>query len=160
MIQNKRGLSTIVVTLIIIVISLVAVGVVWVVVSNLLKTGTAGVDINSKCLGINLQITQANCSSGTTDKICDIQVSRSGTTGDAFAGVKLVFRNVASGINSPAAIDVPGDIPPIAGARLTGKDSGIAKTNSIDTVELTPYFKDTSGNVQLCPQPTSFNFVG
>ena len=38
--SNKRGLSTIVVTLILIVLSLVAVGVVWVVVSNLLNTGT------------------------------------------------------------------------------------------------------------------------
>jgi len=34
---NKRGLSTIVVTLIIILISLVAVGIVWVVVNNLIK---------------------------------------------------------------------------------------------------------------------------
>ena len=36
---NKRGLSTIVVTLILVVLSLVAVGVVWAVISNLLKTG-------------------------------------------------------------------------------------------------------------------------
>jgi hypothetical protein len=35
---SKRGLSTIVITLIIIVLSLVAVGIAWVVVSNLLKT--------------------------------------------------------------------------------------------------------------------------
>ena len=40
MFKDKRGLSTIVVTLILIVLSLVAVGVVWVVVSNLLNTGT------------------------------------------------------------------------------------------------------------------------
>jgi hypothetical protein len=160
MIQNKRGLSTIVVTLIIIVLSLVAVGVVWGVVNNLLKGGTAGIDINSKCLGVNLQITQANCSAGTTNKICDVQVSRGGTTDDAFAGVKLVFRNVTAGVNSPAAIDVQGDLPAIVGARLTGKDSGIAKANGIDTVEITPYFKDASGNTQLCSQTASFNFVG
>jgi hypothetical protein len=160
MIQNKKGLSTIVVTLIIIVLSLVAVGVVWTVVSNLLNGETAGIDINSKCLGVNLEITQANCSAGTTNKICDVQVSRGGTTSEAFAGVKLVFRNITSGVNSPAAIDVPGDIPSIVGARLTGKDSGIAKANGINTIELIPYFKDTSGNVQLCSQTTSFNFIG
>jgi hypothetical protein len=158
--QNKRGLSTVVVTLIIIVLSLAAIVIVWVVVNNLLKNGTAGVDINSKCLGINLQITQANCSAGTTNKICDIQVARSGTTAEVFSGVKLVFRNVVSGINSPAAIDVPGDIPIIVGARLKAQDTGIAKSNAIDTVEITPYFKDASGNVQLCAQTNPFKFVG
>lgn len=158
--KNKKGLSDIVVTLIIIVLSLVAVGVVWAVVNNLLKNGGAGIDINSKCLGVNLQITQANCSAGTTDKICDVQVSRSGTTSDSLGGVKLVFMNQTAGITSPAAIDVSGDIPAVVGSRLTGKDTGIANANGIDTVQITPYFKDTSGNVQLCSQASSFNFIG
>lgn len=163
MIQNKRGLSTIVVTLILVVLSLVAVGVVWAVINNLLKSGTSGANLNAQCLGVNLQITQANCVAGTTPattKICDVQVMRSGTTSDALAGVKLVFRNKALGLSSPTAIDVPGDVPPIAGIRLTGKDSGIANANTIDIVEITPYFKDGSGNVQLCQQASSFNFVG
>lgn len=38
--KNHKGLSTIVVTLIIILISLVAVGIIWVVVRNVIQTGT------------------------------------------------------------------------------------------------------------------------
>jgi hypothetical protein len=154
-------LSDIVVTLIIIVLSLVAVGVVWAVVNNLLKSGGAGVDINSKCLGLDLQVTRANCSLSGVSKMCDVQVSRSGTTSDALAGIKLVFRNMTSGVSSSTAIDVAGDIPVVAGKRITYQNSTLNTTNGgIDTVQLTPYFKDTSGNVQLCSQTSSFNFIG
>ncbi len=38
--SDKKGLSTIIVTLILILLSLVAVGIVWVVVSNILQSGT------------------------------------------------------------------------------------------------------------------------
>lgn len=56
--KNRRGLSTIVVTLIVIVLSLVAVGVVWAVVSNLLKNSSSQVgELNT--LMINLKITSA-----------------------------------------------------------------------------------------------------
>jgi hypothetical protein len=162
MIQNKRGLSTIVVTLIIIVLSLVAVGVVWAVVNGLLKTGTSNVDINSKCLGLGLQITAANCSTGATDKMCDVQVVRSGTGTDVINGVKVVFRNeTTTTVYTPNPIDVVGDVPALVGVRIHGVDSGLVNAVGIDTVEVTPYFKDaTSGNIQLCGQTSSFNFHG
>jgi hypothetical protein len=90
--------------------------------------------------------------------MCDVQVSRSGTTADAFAGVKLVFRNISAGVSSTAAVDVSGDIPVVVGKRITYQNSTL--TIGINTVEITPYFKDTSGNVQLCSQTSSFNFIG
>ena len=54
--NSKKGLSTIVVTLILIVLSLVAVGVVWVVVSNLLNTGTQQASFQFGTLFLNLKI--------------------------------------------------------------------------------------------------------
>ena len=56
MFKDKRGLSTIVVTLILIVLSLVAVGVVWVVISNLLNTGTQQANFQFGTLFLNLKI--------------------------------------------------------------------------------------------------------
>ena len=56
---NKRGLSTIVVTLILIVLSLVAVGVVWVVVNNILKSGTSQASFQFGTLFLNLKIDRA-----------------------------------------------------------------------------------------------------
>ena len=58
-VENKRGLSTIVVTLILIVLSLVAVGVVWVVVNNILKSGTSQASFQFGTLFLNLKIDRA-----------------------------------------------------------------------------------------------------
>jgi hypothetical protein len=57
MIHQKRGLSTIVVTLILIVLSLVAVGAIWVIVSGVIKTGSDNSDISG--LTLNLKIVKA-----------------------------------------------------------------------------------------------------
>jgi len=53
--KNKRGLSTIVITLIIILLSLVAIGIIWVIVSNIIAQSSK---INLGIL-INLDITNA-----------------------------------------------------------------------------------------------------
>ena len=54
--MNKSGLSTIVVTLILVVLSLVAVGVVWAVISNLLKTGESQANFQFGTLFLDLTI--------------------------------------------------------------------------------------------------------
>jgi len=61
--KNKIGLSTIVVTLIITVLSLVAIGVVWVVIRNVLTTGSD--DIGLEQFTTKLEITHAYEHSGT-----------------------------------------------------------------------------------------------
>jgi hypothetical protein len=160
MTKNKNGLSDIVVTLIIIVLSLVAIGVVWTVVNNLVKGGAASADFSAKCLGVNLEITQANCSAGLTNKNCDVQVMRSGSTTDPITGVKFVFRNETSGVSSVAIATIVGDIPSAIGKKFTGVNSSIINANGISKVEVTPYFTDTSGNQQTCSQTVSFSFKG
>jgi len=158
--QNKKGLSDIVVTLLIVVLSLVAIGVVWTVVNNLVKSGTSSADLSSKCLGVTLEVTQVNCSGASGNKRCDVQVMRSGSTTDTLSGVKLVFRNETSGISSSSAVDYTGDIPAAVGKRLTGLDTLVAYTAGLTSVEVTPYFKDSSGNLQLCSQTVTFGFKG
>jgi len=54
--KDKRGLSTIVVTLILVVLSLVAVGIVWGVVSNILKSGTSQANFQFGTIFLNLKI--------------------------------------------------------------------------------------------------------
>jgi hypothetical protein len=54
---NKNGLSTIVVTLILIVLSLVAIGIIWGVIRNILKSSSE--QIQTGDLTIDLDITQA-----------------------------------------------------------------------------------------------------
>lgn len=55
--KDKRGLSSIVITLIITLLALVAIGVVWVVIQNLLSTGSSGIGLAK--FTVNLKITNA-----------------------------------------------------------------------------------------------------
>ena len=54
--MEKRGLSTIVATLILILLSLVAVGIVWVAVSNILKSGSEQANTGASSFLINLEL--------------------------------------------------------------------------------------------------------
>jgi hypothetical protein len=86
--MKKRGLSTIVVTLILIVLSLVAVGAVWLVVSNLLKnqseqTGTDKLTFNANIEQVTLNESANNAS---------ITVERKVGAGN-MKGMKFYFYN-------------------------------------------------------------------
>ncbi len=150
--ENKKGLSTIVVTLIIILLSLVAVGVVWGVVNNLIKSGSEGVDVSSKCLNINIEATAVNCS-GVATIACTTRLQRTGTGTDPIAGVKLIFSNETAGLSS-ALLDEIGNIEVLVG-KVKTFDTGIANANK---VMVTPYFLDASGKEKLCTQSSSFDF--
>lgn len=151
MIKNKRGLSTIVVTVIMIALVLVAIGVVWGVLNNVIGKGAKGVELSAKCLNIDVSATSVSCSGGPLS--CTAQLERTGSGTDAIAGVKLVFKNStqsASGVLTEA-----GNIEVLAGKTLSLSPTGITDPNK---VEITVYFEDTAGNPQYCPQPSSFEF--
>lgn len=155
MFGDKRGLSTIVVTLIIILISLVAVGIVWVVVRNVIQGGTKTIESNANCITVDVEATSVNCSSAGVSRICDVTLQRSGTGTDAIGGVKLVFKNATAGTSS-GLISVAGDIQPL----LTKTQTGINTTiSNVDTVEVTAFFRDASGNDQICAQTNPFKFI-
>lgn len=76
--ENKKGLSTIITTLLIILLVLVAIGIVWVVVQNILTTGTENVGLLSQCPMIQLQIKGVtNCGLEATGREnCTVQLYR------------------------------------------------------------------------------------
>jgi hypothetical protein len=157
MAENKRGLSTIVVTLIIVLLSLVAVGVVWVVVRGLINTGSQGVEINSKCLAVTVEASKVNCSNGAANITCDVTFTRTGTGSDAIAGVKLVFRDTVHGVNSNL-ISLSGNIEALVGKTQTGINTGVPIANTLNDLDVTAFFTDSSGNEQLCSETNSFTF--
>jgi hypothetical protein len=53
--KGKRGLSTVIVTLILILVSIVAVGIIWVVVRNILNSGTNQVDFGKFTLSLDVK---------------------------------------------------------------------------------------------------------
>jgi hypothetical protein len=155
---NRRGLSTIVVTLIIILLSLVSIGVVWVVVNNLIKSGTSGVEIGTKCLGVDVVATAVTCTPNGVDEFCSTTLSRTGTGTGEIGGVKLVFSNATSGATSASVIDVAGNIEQLITKNTGSINSTLLVSQGVNKVEVTVYFNDEEGNAQLCSRTSPFNF--
>jgi len=149
MIESKKGMSDIVVTLVIILLSLIAIGVVWVVVNNLIKSGTQNVEISAKCTNVQLEITAVSCNA-TTGADCTVTVKKTGTS-ETLSGVKLAFSN-STGSYTANALDAPHDLASLVPTVLNGTtgttfDSGVINPNS---VEVTPYFIDSANNEYPC----------
>jgi hypothetical protein len=149
--ENKKGVSTIIVTVILVALVLIAVGIVWAVVNNLMTGSTDTINYNEKCLGVNIQATAVDC---TTPSACALTLKRTGTEDENITGVMMVFRNV-SGDSTLKAIPVEGNIPALVSVRRTNVDSGIVAPNE---VQITVYFTDDSGNERICPQTAPYTF--
>jgi len=143
--ENTRGLSAIVATLIIILLTLVAVGIIWVVIRNVINSGTEDIKLSAKCTAVNLEAVSVNeIAAGNYS----VTLHRN-AGGDELGGVKVAIFNVTktSGVKN-------------FGVTISALDT---KTATIDTggnvtngnkIEYTPFFIDASGNEQLCPHST------
>jgi len=138
--MKKKGMSGIVTTIIIIGIGLVAVGIIWYVINNIIVGQTEGITFSEKCLKINLKITSANCSSGN----CDVLIKRNAGGGD-FDGVNLLFYKPDG---TSQAQNVSGNIVPLTTVKkqVTGIDT------SAEKVEAYAYFIKDNGENQFCSQ--------
>ncbi len=155
--EDRKGISAIIVTLLMIVLSLVAVGAVWVVVNNVLGSGTAQISSGTKCLDVDIRATSlVEIVTTPTDVEGDYDLTLSRTAkGEQIGGVKVVLSN---GIDSSPVIDFGVALAPLE----TKKQSlTAAQTNNLadaNKVEMTPYFIDASGNEQLCQQTSTSEF--
>lgn len=142
--MKKRGLSAIVTTLMFILLAFVAVGLIWGVVSNLVNKGVDQIDLSSKCLELDLKVTQMNCVFGVNGDDCDITIKRN-AGGDAIAGFKLVLTN-ASGESNFVYNEV-GNMNPLDLKTVTVSETGLSNVN---LAEIVPYLEDEFGNAQDC----------
>ncbi len=145
MIYNNKGLSAVVTTLIIILLSLVAIGIIWVVVNNVLEGGAETTEIGAKCLQVDIKAVNASCAAGT----CSITYTRA-ARGDAIDGIVMVLSN---GTESDTE-KVTGTLDPLA-TRTSSMTTTLTAPNS---VEIAAYFTDASGQDQTCTAGTPFEF--
>ena len=89
MIYDKRGLSAIIVTLILILLAIVAVGVVWVVVNNVLESGEGRVNLGSACLEVDVEPTAATSSDGITYSVTMTRSAGGDEIGGVTANIKI-----------------------------------------------------------------------
>ena len=148
---NKKGLSTVVTTLIIILLVLVSIGIIWVVVRNVIETGTGEFDAATKCLKIDIRATSADCSSATN---CTVIVERK-AGGAEIGGIKIVFKNTSIP-SSGGVLDQPGDIAILTSETFSGLPTGYSDLSN--RVEITAYVKDDTGTEFVCGTTSTFSF--
>ena len=152
--NDTRGLSAVITTLIIILLVLVAVGIVWVVVNNLLKGGAETIELTAKCTAVTLSATAVTCDDAGVNWTCDVTYER-GSGGDAVDGMKIVLSNGVTSFTE----DITGDIGQLGPNTKTGIDTQIVIADTEpNSVQLAAYFNDTSGNSQLCSPTSEFTF--
>src|SRR3989344_6429924 len=84
---NKKGISDIVVYLLIIVISMIAIGILWIIVANVLSQGSGQVSSGVGQLLVSLKIEKVQVESNGD---VSVTVKRNAGAGD-LAGVKFIF---------------------------------------------------------------------
>jgi hypothetical protein len=151
MMKNNKGLSTIVATLITILLVLVAVGIIWVVVRNVIQSGATQITAGSKCLDVDIKATKVICDD-VTGAVCNATIARS-AGGEAVGGVKLIFYNAAGDANS--IYTLARNVNPLATETVYFIPTNITNASRVDTVA---YFLDDSGNEQLCDSTNSLEF--
>jgi hypothetical protein len=157
MMKKTKGLSTIVATLIIILLVLVAVGIIWVVVRNVIEGGAQQIQGSNDCLSVDVRPTKVVCNPGTegpesNNGVCNVTFTR-GAGGEEIGGVKLVLTNSAG--DSNYIHDVSGNVNSLATMTENIIVTGIANASN---VEVSVYFLDDSGNEQLCGASGELNF--
>jgi len=152
MIKNKKGLSTVVTTLIIILLVLVAVGIIWIVVRGIIETGADTVDYSVKCLEVDVRATAVtNCAGDPV--LCDVTLERK-AGGENIAGVMLVFRDT-TGASTTTPVEISGNIEPLTTSVELSVNSGLTDP---ERVEVTAYFENTAGEKVVCTQTNPFAF--
>lgn len=147
--MEKRGLSTIVATLIIILLVLIAVGIIWVVVRGIVESGAEQIDITAKCLNIDVRASGVVPVVGETGNYSVTLERRAG--GEDIDGVKINFFN---GTETSGVLDFGVTIGELD-TETVKMEANISNANKI---EYTVYFKDESGNDVSCSQTGEFNF--
>lgn len=146
--MKKKGLSAVVTTLIIILLVLVAVGIIWVVVRNVIEEGAEQIDINTKCVAVDVRAVSVTESSPGD---YSVTLERKAGGGD-IGGIKV---NLFTDTSSSGVIDFGVAIAELERETQTINGSGLPDA---DRIEFTVFFLDASGNDQLCTQTNSFEF--
>ena len=149
MITGKKGLSTVVTTLIMVLLVLAAVGIIWVPVKNLLSTNTNSLD-QTKCFSVNYQVLKVNATSGN---LYNVTLKRSDTGGGiGEVGAKVIFYN---DVGSSGTLDF-GKMFGALEVQTSSLDAGFSDANS---VEVAPYYIDqATGEEKICTNSATLDF--
>jgi len=143
--EDKKGVSAIVATLIIVLLVIVAAGIVWVVIRNIVQDGAEQVEFGQKCLEVNLEYVSVTESSSTEcdpgETAYDVTLRRS-AGGDEIAGVKVALLNETDS----SELQEFGVLEELE----TETATVCTEFSDANKMEYTAYFEDAAGNPVYC----------
>jgi hypothetical protein len=155
--REKKGLSTVVTTLIIVLLVLAAIAIIWGPIRNLLSTSTSSLN-QASCFEIELRATKVvNATSDgggeTPDANYNITLRRSGGASNvAEVGALLIFYSETANTDP---LDFGDTLGP-AGVKTRTVPTGVFNANKVEVV---PYMVDSDSREQIiCSSSTTFEF--
>jgi hypothetical protein len=150
--KNQRGLSAVITTLIIIGLVLVAIGIVWYVVSAIIEGTAEDVDYASRCLGISVEPTYLNCVNTVTPFDCTVKIQRSSTSkADPVDGVEIILYDED---DETLETFSRGDVLP--GQVVTINEPFGELVSKAEKVSVRVYFLDSSDNKHYCSNVNTY----
>lgn len=146
--KNKRGLSGVITTLIIILLVVVATGMVWVVVKNLIIKNVDKASGSVRCLDTSVGISYAICG-GTSNSVCNVTLTKNSGQ-EVLLGVREIFSSPESSSNYVKTLN--GDIPLLTTKKDSEVQTGLTNVNKI---EIAIILQDDSGQPIECPVSAS-----
>jgi len=153
--KNKKGLSTIVTTLIIILLVLVAIGIIWSVVKGLLDDSKDDISNSQQCLDIEVTVSKLSPANATSET--NLTLKRTSTGMSDGVGTKVVFysANGNTGVEYFGGAASPTLLEPFE--TITESFDLSAESiadEAITSIELIPFFYDDNGAEVLCQTQT------
>ncbi len=145
--KGKKGLSTVVTTLILVLLVLAAIGIVWNPIKSLLTKSGDSLD-RTKCLDVDIRATKIV---NVTDTTYNVTLVRS-STGDGTFSAKLILFDKSG--NSAGVQSANTDFDPLD-VKVVGPITGPANATKI---EVTPTYVDSNGKEQICNTKTTREF--
>ena len=135
--KNKKGLSTVVTSLIIILLVLVAVGIIWIVVVNIISSGTEQMSLGK--LTMNLEIKEVK----VNENNIEVRVKRNPGAGE-LSGIKFI---VSDGVNTEIFEETDITLEELAQRNFVF-NLGELNSSNIETVSIAPILKSGAiGNI-------------
>lgn len=143
--MNKKGVSDVVATILIILLVLAAVIIVWQVVSKVVKGGATSVEERSKCIAVSLDFVTGSvkCNNATGSYLVSGSISRSGDNVDGLKMKVVVGSKVNDTIKAPDSL---GTVP-VSGLN----DAPALALNSQVLVKVAPVIPGSNGDITCDP---------
>lgn len=150
---GNRGLSTVVATLIIILLTLVAIGIVWIVVRAMIFSGTEGIEAANTRFELGIASAVGFYINNNLMNVT-LTVHRSPGGGD-LTGIEFIFLNKTQSVN----IDQNTSMKELGTENFVIDGSLVPKLDSGDIISIAPIYLSSSGK-KVIGQPTDSFAMG